>query len=134
MRLSPSFVTIAYKLFAETAFWVLTAGALFFIAEAALPGFVSSRINFSTFYSLITLSVLPLILLRSFLPASQAAETVTFRTRPLLLLSLAFTLLLISDTHGLSLSVSIILLSTVFLVTFFLLSFFFTDHDKKSTS
>lgn len=118
---------IVYKLVAEVLFWVLVATALFFVAEAVLPGFVSSRINFSTFYLVLIATVLPLILLRPFLPETEKglSEHQTWSDKTVLIVSLLVTLLLANDMHGLSFLASTASLLSIFFVTFFLLSFLF---------
>lgn len=54
-------ISIAYKLLAEVLVFVLFVGAVFLLAEIVLPGFISDRINFSTFYWVLIAVSLPLI-------------------------------------------------------------------------
>lgn len=128
---SQSFLVVCYKLAAEFLMLILASSLLFFIAEMALPGFVSARINFSTPYLLITFFLLPLVLLHRFLPdkpearsSAPGTDTPSLSPVTLALLSLLFVFLLMNDMHGLPLVTSALILILLFFVIFFMLSAF----------
>lgn len=119
-----SIAVIVYKLSAELLLLVLFGCILFLLAEIILPGFVSSRINFSYAYMAIIICLSFLIFSRQFLPQTALSSPTSSRRFPIWMFGLSIvglTLLFVNDMHGLSyFQATCILLSLAIFLFFFL--------------
>ena len=122
MKGSAEKLVIAYKLLAEILVFVLAVGAVFLVAEIILPGFISDRINFSTFYWLLIGVTLPLILVGRKLHETRGSlftTTVHQNSRGLILfISVVAMLFLASDVRRLASGQAIAVLGSMFLAIY----------------
>lgn len=126
---------IFYKLSAECFVLILVVGALIFLSEMILPGFVTRRINFSDVYLIMTLAALSTLALA---PAAERARSgltklqVNTRLSPFLLAfaSLLLVFLLSNDTHGENWLQRGAILIAVFLSSWAVLTFLFGRRQE----